>query len=101
MPSLAHVIVWIIVGLLGGSLAGLMITRGIRHSPQSQYRSGRRSRRRPIVPHARDFPRPRQGCNLATGCRRRSYRIIARPCGDRVYQRFGRPPRPPRGRGSA
>ena len=27
MPSLAQVIVWIIVGLLGGSLAGLMITR--------------------------------------------------------------------------
>jgi uncharacterized membrane protein YeaQ/YmgE (transglycosylase-associated protein family) len=27
MPSLAQVILWIIVGLLGGSLAGLMITR--------------------------------------------------------------------------
>ena len=27
MPSLAQAIVWIIVGLLGGSLAGLMITR--------------------------------------------------------------------------
>jgi len=27
MPSLAQVIVWIIVGLLGGSLAALMITR--------------------------------------------------------------------------
>ncbi len=27
MPSLAQIIVWIIVGLLGGSLAGLMITR--------------------------------------------------------------------------
>jgi uncharacterized membrane protein YeaQ/YmgE (transglycosylase-associated protein family) len=27
MPSLAQVVVWIIIGLLGGSLAGLMITR--------------------------------------------------------------------------
>jgi uncharacterized membrane protein YeaQ/YmgE (transglycosylase-associated protein family) len=27
MPSLDQVIVWIIIGLLGGSLAGLMITR--------------------------------------------------------------------------
>ena len=27
MPSLAQAIVWIIVGLLGGSLAALMITR--------------------------------------------------------------------------
>jgi uncharacterized membrane protein YeaQ/YmgE (transglycosylase-associated protein family) len=27
MPSLAQVIVWIVVGLLGGSLAGLLITR--------------------------------------------------------------------------
>jgi uncharacterized membrane protein YeaQ/YmgE (transglycosylase-associated protein family) len=27
MPSLDHVIVWIIVGLIGGSLAGLLITR--------------------------------------------------------------------------
>ena len=27
MPSLSQVVVWIIVGLLGGSLAGLMITR--------------------------------------------------------------------------
>ena len=27
MPSLSQVIVWIIVGLLGGSLAGLIITR--------------------------------------------------------------------------
>ena len=27
MPSLAQVIVWIIVGLLGGSVAALMITR--------------------------------------------------------------------------
>ena len=27
MPSLDQVIVWIIIGLLGGSIAGLMITR--------------------------------------------------------------------------
>jgi uncharacterized membrane protein YeaQ/YmgE (transglycosylase-associated protein family) len=27
MPSLDQVIVWVIVGLLGGSLAGLVITR--------------------------------------------------------------------------
>jgi uncharacterized membrane protein YeaQ/YmgE (transglycosylase-associated protein family) len=26
MPSLAQVIVWIIVGLIGGSLAGLLVT---------------------------------------------------------------------------
>jgi len=27
MPSLAHFITWIVMGLLGGSLAGLIITR--------------------------------------------------------------------------
>ena len=27
MPSLAQFIVWIVMGLLGGSLAGLIITR--------------------------------------------------------------------------
>jgi hypothetical protein len=40
--------------------------------------------RRPVVPHVRDFPRPRQRCSLAAGCRRRAYRIIARPCCDRA-----------------
>jgi len=27
MPSINHIVVWIIIGLLGGSLAGLIITR--------------------------------------------------------------------------
>jgi uncharacterized membrane protein YeaQ/YmgE (transglycosylase-associated protein family) len=27
MPSLYHFVIWVVVGLLGGSLAGLMVTR--------------------------------------------------------------------------
>jgi hypothetical protein len=86
MPSLAQAIVWIIVGLLGGSLAALMIIRerkgfGILRNLGIGLVG---ARRRPVVPHVRDFPRPRQRCSLAAGCRRRAYQIIARPCCDRA-----------------
>ena len=27
MPSLYHLVIWVVIGLLGGSLAGLMVTR--------------------------------------------------------------------------
>jgi len=87
MPSLAQAIVWIIVGLLGGKPRRAddhSGAQGIWHSPQSRYRAGWCSCRRPVVPHVRDFPRPRQRCSLAAGCRRRAYRIIARPCCDRA-----------------
>jgi uncharacterized membrane protein YeaQ/YmgE (transglycosylase-associated protein family) len=30
MPSLYHFVIWVVVGLLGGSLAGLMVTRDRR-----------------------------------------------------------------------
>jgi uncharacterized membrane protein YeaQ/YmgE (transglycosylase-associated protein family) len=94
MPSLAQAIVWIIVGLLGGSLAALMITRerkgfGILRNLGiglvGALAGGQLFRMFGIFPGL-------ERCSLAAGCRRRAYRIIARPCCDRAMQRFRKSP---------
>ena len=77
MPSLDQVIVWIIVGLLGGSLAALIITRerkgfGILRNLAVGLIGALIGGLLFRVLGAR------QSCHLAARCRRRSYRIITR-----------------------
>jgi uncharacterized membrane protein YeaQ/YmgE (transglycosylase-associated protein family) len=82
MPSINQIVVWIIIGLLGGSLAGLIITRerkgfGILRNLGvglvGALVGGLVFRLFGI------FPGTRQNCHFAARCRCGAYRIIACP----------------------
>ena len=85
MPSINQIVVWIIIGLLGGSLAGLIITRerkgfGILRNLGvglvGALVGGLVFRLFGI------FPGTRQNCHFAARCRCGAYRIIACPRSD-------------------
>ena len=83
MPSIDQFIVWIIVGLLGGSLAGLMTTwdrkgLGLLRNLRVGFRSPRWW---PAVSGAGACPRAGQSGDLAARCRDRLRRIADRPRG--------------------
>jgi len=76
MPSLDQFVVWIVVGLLGGSLAGLIITWD-----RKGFRPCRRAGRRFHLPHAWAAARARQIRDLVARCRGRRRLIAARAHG--------------------
>ena len=82
MPSINQIVVWIIIGLLGGSLAGLIITRSAKASAFSAISGvglvgalvgGLVFRLFGI------FPGLDKICHFAARCRCGAYRIIACP----------------------